>query len=984
MAITFVDSEVVNVTTANTDIVFTASNITGLADDDYMIFSIVHAESEDGDWTVTPGGLTSLIAEHQAGQTPPSIPGISIWAKFASSESGTYTFTTDFSSGMVGILAAYRGVLISTPQDAAATTAQSTAGGNIDAPSITTVTDGAFVLAFGFKDADTNITVPTDYTSRGLGGTGAGGNGCAYMLADDEIVSAGAEDPAAFGNASDEWGAVTMALRPIVGPTITSVDSDDDIDDKQTGVVIAGSRFEATQGTGKVEISDNAVYATGTKINQTVTAWGDTSITITVDMSTLGPGTRWVWVTNDSDERNAAGFVVALHRAQAFDMSASANIAASGEATTRQLTIPAGKVAGDFLAGRIQDDENPADSINLGVDEFTEIEWCIQANTDSREVQYDFRVTKAGVVLDTYTVTPKLTITAGFTGTGAQTLPAVTQAGVGAQVFTVTAAMTLPSLTQAGVGVLQPAATAAQTLPAVTQAGAGEQPHEATAAQTLPGVIQAGAGEQEMIAAGAQTLPGMTQAGAGEQPHEAAGAQTLPSVTQAGVGVMEADATGAQNLPAVTQAGAAGQEMNAAGAQTLPAVTQAGVGVMEADATGAQNLPAVTQAGAGGQEMIATGGQTLPVVTQAGSGAQPHEGTAAQTLPGVTQAGVGFFGDAVTGTAVQTLPAVTQAGVGVMEADATAAQTLPSVIQAGVGEQPHEGAAVQILPSVTQAGSGEQPPDGAAAQTLPAVTQVGAGIQEMIATGGQTLPAVTQAGSGAQPHEGSAAQSLPGVTQAGSGEQPHEGSAAQTLPAVVQAGSGEQPLEGTAAQTLPAVTQIGAGIQEMIATGGQTLPAVTQAGSGAQPHEGTAAQTLPGVTQAGSGAVVPVGTGAQLLPAVVQAGAGQVQANSGSQVLPAATQAGVGVEKHVGLAAQVLPGLIQSANSIVLPEGIGAQVLPALTQIGTARHEAASAPHRIVLGPAVTRESDIPIALRETKISAPRRDVAVTDPTTEN
>lgn len=93
-------------------------------------------------------------------------------------------------------------------------------------------------------------------------------------------------------------------------------------------------------------------------------------------------------------------------------LSASANITASGENTTAQLTAPSGKTTSDFVAGRIQDDENPADAVDITTDDYTEMEWSLKANGSvvSDTQVYQFRVTKNGTVLDTYTVTPEWTI----------------------------------------------------------------------------------------------------------------------------------------------------------------------------------------------------------------------------------------------------------------------------------------------------------------------------------------------------------------------------------------------------------------------------------------------------------------------------------------------------------------------------------------------------------------------------------------------
>ncbi|MFI5401311.1 MAG: hypothetical protein ACHQ1G_00015 [Planctomycetota bacterium] len=98
---------------------------------------------------------------------------------------------------------------------------------------------------------------------------------------------------------------------------------------------------------------------------------------------------------------------LAQEQPYAFVMSASTNIAASGENTTAQLSSP----GGSFAAGRIQDDENPADAVDIGSGGYTEMEWCVKATDDAEDDwTYPFRVTAAGTALDLYTVTPEWTI----------------------------------------------------------------------------------------------------------------------------------------------------------------------------------------------------------------------------------------------------------------------------------------------------------------------------------------------------------------------------------------------------------------------------------------------------------------------------------------------------------------------------------------------------------------------------------------------
>jgi len=92
-------------------------------------------------------------------------------------------------------------------------------------------------------------------------------------------------------------------------------------------------------------------------------------------------------------------------------ISPSANITASGENTTARLTAPSGKTTGDFVAGRIADDENPLDDITLATTKYTEVAWVLNAQSPAANTDvYEFRVTDNGTPLNTYSVTPEWTI----------------------------------------------------------------------------------------------------------------------------------------------------------------------------------------------------------------------------------------------------------------------------------------------------------------------------------------------------------------------------------------------------------------------------------------------------------------------------------------------------------------------------------------------------------------------------------------------
>lgn len=110
--------------------------------------------------------------------------------------------------------------------------------------------------------------------------------------------------------------------------------------------------------------------------------------------------------------------------APAFELAASSNITASGENTTAQLSAPTGKTTSDFVTGRLQDDENPADTVNITTDDYTELEWSIKAMgavVTASEV-YEFRVTSNGIPLNTYSVTPQWTIGANTAPSSPSTL----------------------------------------------------------------------------------------------------------------------------------------------------------------------------------------------------------------------------------------------------------------------------------------------------------------------------------------------------------------------------------------------------------------------------------------------------------------------------------------------------------------------------------------------------------------------------------
>lgn len=71
-----------------------------------------------------------------------------------------------------------------------------------------------------------------------------------------------------------------------------------------TAITVDGFGFEATQGTGKVEIADGPTYATATKVNQTTSlTWSDTQLTFSADIGSFTWGLDYyLFVTNDTGD----------------------------------------------------------------------------------------------------------------------------------------------------------------------------------------------------------------------------------------------------------------------------------------------------------------------------------------------------------------------------------------------------------------------------------------------------------------------------------------------------------------------------------------------------------------------------------------------------------------------------------------------------------------------------------------------------------
>jgi len=150
--------------------------------------------------------------------------------------------------------------------------------------------------------------------------------------------------------------------------------------------------------------------------DQTVTTGTGGGLVTLVASSSRAQAIGATTATGDLSGRHAyiaIAFNPIIHK---FVLSPSADITASGENTTARLSVPGGKT---FTAGRIQDDENPADAVDIGASGYSEWVWSIEATSDAATSDvYQFRLTRGGTALTVYDLYPQWTIGTPAAGGG--------------------------------------------------------------------------------------------------------------------------------------------------------------------------------------------------------------------------------------------------------------------------------------------------------------------------------------------------------------------------------------------------------------------------------------------------------------------------------------------------------------------------------------------------------------------------------------
>jgi hypothetical protein len=111
----------------------------------------------------------------------------------------------------------------------------------------------------------------------------------------------------------NNYSPITIAIKAAVvaGATQITGVSDATIYHGQTGIVVTGTNFNASQGDGEIYVCSANDPDHVSAVNQTVTAWSDTEITITAVLDSFDfDEDLYLFVRNSDEEEDTSGFVI--------------------------------------------------------------------------------------------------------------------------------------------------------------------------------------------------------------------------------------------------------------------------------------------------------------------------------------------------------------------------------------------------------------------------------------------------------------------------------------------------------------------------------------------------------------------------------------------------------------------------------------------------------------------------------------------------
>jgi len=155
-----------------------------------------------------------------------------------------------------------------TPLDVAKTTANGSSN-QPNPPSITPISNNTLIVACGFLDDETDLgSVQSGYSnfaSMATSEIGPTANNAVVLISSKLLATPAAENPGEFGGATDDWRAITLALRPY-GHTVGASTGEATTSGE---LVAAGALVGASVGVGSVS---GALSATAAMVGASVGA----------------------------------------------------------------------------------------------------------------------------------------------------------------------------------------------------------------------------------------------------------------------------------------------------------------------------------------------------------------------------------------------------------------------------------------------------------------------------------------------------------------------------------------------------------------------------------------------------------------------------------------------------------------------------------------------------------------------------------------
>jgi hypothetical protein len=328
MAITFVGAGAVvsNSNLVGTTGISLSPHANQLTDD--LMIAFMHRNQDDGGWSAAPTGWTTLAAE-ETGDGQDRATQICYRIATADGE-GSSTFKNTDTTGeqWAGCILTYRGVDTTTPIDVAYVTGshftalQNKASPNVDAfDSITTVTDGAFVIALEAVTHDdiTSNADPSGYTNA-VRNIGSAEDHRQFQVWHKEVSTAGAETPGAPAYTSNatvaESHQYTIAIRP-------AASSDTDVSASTDALTLTEQAATIT-----LDVSVSAGADSLTLTEQAASIVYDVDVTAGTDALTLSNHSATVSndveVSASTDALTVATFAVSVELDVNVDTSADA------------------------------------------------------------------------------------------------------------------------------------------------------------------------------------------------------------------------------------------------------------------------------------------------------------------------------------------------------------------------------------------------------------------------------------------------------------------------------------------------------------------------------------------------------------------------------------------------------------------------------------------------------------------------------------